>query len=264
MPELAEVAYACSKWNPGINKKIVGVIIQPDSRVYRKFDSKKFENFLLGKTLLASECHGKQMLFTFSEMIFLGIHLGMTGDLELKPKNYQKEKHDAIVIQQAKHCLVFRDPRQFGRLRIHSGKTHPNWWTNLSPSVIEKNFTAEILHTATVKHRKKLLKALLLDQRYFPGLGNWMVDEILWRAKLKPSRLSGTLTKLEIKKLFKQIKFVAKGAMNSVGIFGGDPPKNWLFHRRWKDGQLCPKTKTPLLRENIGGRTTCWAPTLQK
>ena len=89
-------------------QKIVGVIIQPDSRVYRKFDSKKFENFLLGKTLLASECHGKQMLFTFSEMIFLGIHLGMTGDLELKPKNYQKEKHDAIVIQQAKHCLVFR------------------------------------------------------------------------------------------------------------------------------------------------------------
>ena len=52
--------------------------------------------------------------------------------------------------------------------------------------------------------------------------------------------------------------------MNSVGIFGGDPPKNWLFHRRWKDGHLCPKTKTPLLRENIGGRTTCWAPTLQK
>ena len=43
MPELAEVAYACSKWNPGINKKIVGVIIQPDSRVYRKFDSKKYE-----------------------------------------------------------------------------------------------------------------------------------------------------------------------------------------------------------------------------
>jgi formamidopyrimidine-DNA glycosylase len=56
---------------------------------------------------------------------------------------------------------------------------------------------------------------------------------------------------------------VARGAMKSVGVHGGDPPKSWLFHSRWKDGLLCPKTNSPLIREPIGGRTTCWCPVLQ-
>ena len=42
-----------------------------------------------------------------------------------------------------------------------------------------------------------------------------------------------------------------------------DPPKTWLFRHRWKDGGLCPHTGVPLLREEIGGRTTCWSPARQ-
>ena len=35
MPELAEVAFACGKWNPGIGKFIKEVYANPSSRVYR-------------------------------------------------------------------------------------------------------------------------------------------------------------------------------------------------------------------------------------
>jgi formamidopyrimidine-DNA glycosylase len=80
---------------------------------------------------------------------------------------------------------------------------------------------------------------------------------------LNPGKLCEKITESEIKKLFNEILFVARGAMKSIGVKGGDPPKNWLFHKRWNNGNLCPKTKTALVRETIGGRTTCWAPAIQ-
>jgi formamidopyrimidine-DNA glycosylase len=54
-----------------------------------------------------------------------------------------------------------------------------------------------------------------------------------------------------------------RGAMKSVGTHGGDPPANWLFHQRWRDGGTCPKSGTSLMRAEIGGRTSCWSPVLQ-
>ena len=264
MPELAEVAYSCSLWNEGLGIQIDEVITNPTSRVYRNENRKEFIQNLQGQTLSSSFTHGKQMLFSFTRNCWMGIHLGMTGSLAIEEKEYEPQKHDALLFRQPSQILVFRDPRQFGRLRLHLGKNKPKWWNDLPTSMLDKNFHSEILSNALSRHARRPIKALLLDQRYFPGMGNWMADEVLWRAKLKPSNLSGGISKIDEGRLFKQILFVVNGAIKSVGKYGGDPPTGWLFHARWKDGLLCPKTKNPLIREQIGGRTTCWCPSLQK
>jgi formamidopyrimidine-DNA glycosylase len=162
MPELAEVAFACSKWDAGVGKKVFGVYTHPTSRVYRDERRDCFVECLQNSTLLSSYTHGKQMLFKFSGNIFIGIHLGMTGNLILGAKNYKQQKHDALVIIQSQNSLVFQDPRQFGRIRIHKGKNLPSWWRNLPPSIIEKKFNSEILESAIFRHRRKPIKALLL------------------------------------------------------------------------------------------------------
>jgi len=264
MPELAEVAYACSLWNIGINQRIKAVHLNPFSRVYRDTNPEDFQAPLLGKTLQQSKTHGKQMLFTFSGNNWLGLHLGMTGWLDVKEKDHLPRKHDALVLFQAKQSLVFRDPRQFGKLRIHQGKKPPAWWTERPVSMLSKEFLIDILSDALNRHPGRPLKALLLDQRYFPGMGNWMADEVLWRANLHPNCRSPILGAKEVKKLFQQILFVVRGAMKSVGKKGGDPPANWLFHQRWKNGGICPRSGAVLIREEIGGRTSCWSPALQK
>ena len=41
-------------------------------------------------------------------------------------------------------------------------------------------------------------------------------------------------------------------------------PKTWLFWHRWEAGGRDPRTRTPLARAEIGGRTTCWSPARQK
>ena len=137
MPELAEVAYACSLWNDGLGKKVKTVHLHPTSRVFRDEDRDQFRVNLTGKALKRSETHGKQMLFTFSGGYWLGLHLGMTGWLHSEEVDYSPQKHDALVLFQAKQALVFRDPRQFGRLRMHHGKHPPEWWSERPVSMLD-------------------------------------------------------------------------------------------------------------------------------
>ena len=263
MPELAEVAYACSLWNPGIGLQVEEVICHPKSRVYRELGREVLEKELGGAKLTSSATHGKQMLFGFSGGKWMGLHLGMTGWLSVEDREYEVQKHDALVLRQSKQVLVFRDPRQFGKLSLDQGKQEPDWWRDLPPSMSSEEFTLENLKEVLKRHSRQPIKALLLDQRYFPGMGNWMADEVLWRSGIHPAQKGGDIKPSKHKIIYKQIVFVAEGAMESVGKFGGDPPEEWLFHVRWKDGLLCPKTGEALVREKIGGRTTCWSPGMQ-
>ncbi len=264
MPELAEVAFASKQWQPALNHKITDVVVHPSSRVFRNYSRELFINQLRGETFTSAQTHGKQMLFRFSKNVWLGIHLGMTGSLMLKVTNYPIQNHDALLLKTINYLLVFKDPRQFGQLRIDQGANPPDWWSKRPVSMLDERFNINILQNALSRHKKRPLKALLLDQRYFPGMGNWMADEVLWRARMHPAELSGKIKNLDTKTLFKKIRFVTLGAMKSIGEHGGDPPRGWLFHSRWRNGEKCPKSQATLIREKIGGRTTCWSPSLQK
>jgi formamidopyrimidine-DNA glycosylase len=114
-----------------------------------------------------------------------------------------------------------------------------------------------------LRHGRQQLKAVLLMQDGFPGVGNWMADEILWRARLHPARRADKLASEETKKLFRELRFVCREALRTVGENFGDPPAHWLFHRRWRAGGDCPRDGRKLLRAEIGGRTTCWCGSCQ-
>ena len=135
MPELAEVEFARKVWNPGLGTIIQKVEAKVGSRVYRDLNPTTVKRNLRGATLESSETHGKKMLFRFSGDRWLGLHLGMTGGLFVENPDYLAGKHDALVLRQTKKSLVFRDPRQFGRILYHHGKEVPAWWSNLPPEV---------------------------------------------------------------------------------------------------------------------------------
>jgi len=113
---------------------------------------------------------------------------------------------------------------------------------------------------------------VLLMQERFPGIGNWMADEILWRAAIHPRRLAGTLTPAEIRALWRESRRVCRLALETIAGRGNDVPSalnvrirdSWLFNHRWEDGGRCPRTGARLVREQVGGRTTCWSPARQK
>ena len=45
--------------------------------------------------------------------------------------------------------------------------------------MLDDSFQVDFLINTILRHPRKPIKALLLDQRYFLGMGNWMADEVL-------------------------------------------------------------------------------------
>lgn len=267
MPELAEVEYFRKRWNPGLNEKISAACLHPAASVFRGCNGSLLEDRLTGATFLSSSSAAKQMLFQFSGDAWLGIHLGMTGELTVQSADFTPRKHDHLVLRQRDRSLVFSDHRMFGRVQFSIGPDAPEWWTSIAPAILSDAFTVEAVAAFLRRRARSPIKAVLLMQERFPGIGNWMADEILWRSAIHPKQPAGKLTPEQIKTLHQECRWVCRQALKIIGGENDtlpDPPKSWLFPHRWEDGGCCPKTGAKLLREEIGGRTTCWSPARQK
>ena len=272
MPELAEVEFYRRRWSAGHGAAILAVHLHPRARVYRDCDPLRLQQALTGTRLLGSAAAAKQILFRFSGENWLGIHLGMSGELRVEPAGYAAQTHDHLILRQARRSLVFTDPRMFGSVRFDHGPDPPPWWTALAPPVLAKEFTLSALTVFLRRRALAPLKAVLLMQQHFPGIGNWMADEILWRAGLHPARPAGSLSRAETRTLRRECRQVCRLALRRIAGHGGPLPltlnqripKSWLFLHRWEDGGRCPRTGALLQRATIGGRTTCWCPARQK
>ena len=109
----------------------------------------------------------------------------------VEPAGFRAGKHDHLVLQQAKRALVFRDARQFGRVRFHHGKEAPDWWGTAVPEIHSAQFIRTTMREFVRRHARAPIKAVLLLQSGFPGIGNWMADEILWRARHRSATQGG-------------------------------------------------------------------------
>ena len=158
----------------------------------------------------------------------------------------------------------FVDARLFGRVRFHRGKAFPDWWLASGPDLLSDQFDQTFLDAFLDRHARAPIKAVILMQSGFAGVGNWMADEILWRAKITPARLAGKLRARERESILEQTRFVAREAMRTLAKDFSDPPADWLIHQKWKPEGICPKHRTELERAIIGGRSTVWCLRCQK
>lgn len=264
MPELAEVDWFRKQWDACRGHEIIDLSLHPKNRVFRETDVSALRENLVGQQLLSSLRRGKRMLFKFSADNSLGIHLGMTGKIQVESADYRPTKHDHLVLFQRDRALVFSDYRQFGRVRFHHGSDEPGWWKSDVPEIDSPDFDQEFFDAFLDRHCKAAIKAALLMQNGFPGIGNWMADEILWRAKVLPSKRIRKLTAQDRHRLFRATNFVVRRSLETLGKDFSEPPRNWLIHQKWKRDGICPIHRTPLRHATVAGRTTAWCPKCQK
>lgn len=268
MPELAEVEFYRKRWSAGHGARVLAVRLHAGKKVFRACDTAALRRRLTGARLLDSAAAAKQMLFRFSGGSWLGLHLGMSGELRVEPPEYVASRHDHFILVQARRQLVFNDPRMFGGVRFHQGTAPPAWWTRIAPAILSPAFAVGVVADFCRRRARAPIKAVLLMQERFPGVGNWMADEILWRAAIHPRRAAGSLSPDEVRTLHHECRRVCRLARDTIAGRGRIPPpelneripKSWLFLHRWEDGGRCPRTGARLVREEIGGRTTCWSP----
>jgi formamidopyrimidine-DNA glycosylase len=265
MPELAEVEKSRRLWQVGQGAKVLEVTLRNQkSRVFRSISPRELASSLSGQLFFDSEARGKQMAFRFGKNgeFWLGLHLGMTGELRVEKPGYQFLKYDHLILRQLKRSLIFADQRQFGRVLFAHSETAPDWWSKLPPSILSARFKRDQVADFCRRRSGSSLKAVLLMQERFPGIGNWMADEILWRARLNPKLRAGSLTGSAITKLYRITRSVCTNAIKAM-TNDWELPKTWLFSHRWEDGGKCPRCHTGLVREIVAGRRTCWCPHCQ-
>jgi len=273
MPELAEVEFFRKRWHLAARgERVVAVLVHDQKKLMREIDVPALRRALVGARFEDSKTSAKQMLFRFTGPVWLGIHLGMSGELTVATPGHVPAKHDHLVLVTENHALVFTDPRMFGSVDFQVSAEPPEWWTRIAPALLSRDFTVAVVSTFLKRRARAPIKAVLLMQERFPGVGNWMADEILWRAAIHPRRAAGSLKPAEVRTLWRSCRMVCRQALAAIAGQGNHLPADlnvgipdsWLFHHRWAAGGICPRTKKPLAYATIGGRTTCWSPTRQK
>ena len=103
------------------------------------------------------------------------------------------------------------------------------------------------------------MKAVLLDQAAVAGLGNMLVDEVLWWAGIDPHRPAASLTADEVAALRVSIRRRLPIMLRRGGSHTGT-----LSPDGARAGGVCPRDGGELRRDVVGGRTTVWCPAHQR
>ena len=158
-----------------------------------------------------------------------------------------------------KMCLV--DFRKFGKVWIV--KEIDEVVGNLGVEPLGRKFTYKGFKKMLYR-RKGRLKPLLLNQQFIAGIGNYLADEILFRAELHPLRTADTLTNNDIKRLHLSIRHIIRKSINFGGTtfltFRGPEGKKGEFWKKLqvfrKTGEPCPHCKKPITRIIVAQRST--------
>ena len=272
MPELPEVETV----RRGLEKLILGKkILNIDIRYPKmiKTDLHEFQKEMPGQIIQSMGRRGKYLLFYLSDKVLIS-HLRMEGKYFYYPDHVPERKHAHVLIHfEDGGTLVYEDVRKFGTLELLAPELLDSYFISkkLGPEPTEQDFDLGSFKLA-LKKSKKPIKSYLLDQTLVAGLGNIYVDEVLWRAKVHPSRTSNSLTAQEVRKVHDEIIKVLGEAVEKGGstirtytnAFGEDGTMQ-EFHQVYdKTGQACSRCGAIIEKIQLGGRGTHFCPKCQR
>jgi len=193
MPELPEIETILRGLGPALVGHRIAAVTVHDHRL-RGGVAAGFAGRLTGRRIEALGRRGKYLLATLDDGWCWLMHLGMSGQLLLGAADGPARPHDHVhVILDDGRILVYHDPRRFGRMAVvDRAQLERETGAGIDPLV--DDLTAAALFQMT-RRRRTSIKALLMDQRRVAGLGNIYVNEILFRAGVRPRRRAGMLTR---------------------------------------------------------------------
>lgn len=260
MPELPELEILIN----GLNKRIKGKYIGRPTIINPRIISGD-PNLLENKRVEEVKRRGKWIIFSLDKL-YLAFHLRLNGYIFLldysKPDNY-----DAVVLPIDGEFIHFGDPRKLAQMKITYEVNSLIDELGIDP--LSEGFTLEYLSSA-LKKKKTNIKTFLMDQDIISGIGNTYADEILFSARINPTRSCQTLSKDEIESLYDSIRSTLEEALRLGGtsteeftnLISREKAFEPKVHRR--EGEPCEICDTPIVMIKIGGRGTYYCPKCQR
>lgn len=167
---------------------------------------------------------GKNIFLPLTNGLFFNFHLGMTGGW-----NLDNIKHCHFRVSASDRELFFRDVRKFGKMRVLSLEELQNkHFKNFDLLNDDYDLDKHLNYLKEKVSATKSICSTLMDQRFFPGVGNYIKSEALYAAKIHPEKKWGKLSS----KRRKELVFATQDIMQRSYISGGAELKDFKnpFH----------------------------------
>ena len=202
---------------------------------------------------------GKGMALLFGDCPYsLHFHFGMSGRLGLI-----ESKHARVSLEfQDGHFLHYIDPRKFGKVSVEH-------WSTPIASGLDVMKVSEV-YLSQLCRSKRRIRSVLTDQGRIAGIGNYLVNEILWKARINPFRPASTLSPAAIASILKNaretvVDSARAGGATLLDYFGlggeeGTYAKAFNVYRKTD----CPRCYGPVSRvRNSGEQNSFFCPACQ-
>jgi formamidopyrimidine-DNA glycosylase len=203
MPELPDVVVYLDRLAAKIGGKVLERVRIASVFVVRSFEPKMTE--LVGKRAVGFRRIGKRLVVEFEGDLFLVIHLMIAGRLLFREVGAPIPKKLGLAAFDFENgTVLFTEAGTKKRASLHlvKGEAALAPFSRGGVEPLSATF-AEVKEALTRENHT--LKRSLTDPRLFSGIGNAYSDEMLFRARLSPVKLTSRLTDPEIERLYEAI-----------------------------------------------------------
>lgn len=257
MPELPEVERAAR----ALRARIEGQVIDAVRLLHRALQRRTSQSVLRqlhGACVSRVERRGKHQLISLADGRVIHIHFRMNGDwiFDGAADALPRFARAALVFANGTR-VVLEDSRALSTLDVHAANAPVS--LDLGPEPQDPSLTADWLRD-TLARRRTAIKVALLDQRIIAGLGNIYASEALWRAKIDPRAISGTLSLKSLRRLLKAVRAVIERATGER-YTDREGARLDVYDR---EGQRCRRCGATVARIVQGGRSTYFCARCQR
>lgn len=300
MPELPEVEVVRAGLEPAVTgAKILAVSVFDDRALTRhRGDAGGFESILAGRVIRGAARRGKFLWLPLEppagkEPVDAVVgHLGMSGQLLLRPPGAPAQRHERIRLDIAhpihgEIAVVFADQRLFGSLAVDdlvptadgepggSGAVEaslPVQVSHIARDPLDPAFSADAFRRALAR-KDSAIKRVLLDQTVVSGVGNIYADESLWASRIHPETPSKTLSTRTVTRLVTEVRHVLEKALAEggtsfdaqyVNVNGQAGYFTHSLNAYGRTGQACPRCGRPIVRVSFANRSSHFCPRCQR
>jgi formamidopyrimidine-DNA glycosylase len=284
VPELPEVESLIRELSPSLVGRTIRGVEVHKPKLFNAAPGSTLED-LYGRRIERLWRRGKLSVWELSDGLSLVVHLKLAGQLVHLDKDGRELGHGGHPVpmwgtplpHKSSHVvfclddgsiLYLTDIRQFARLYLLPDTEVDTFLKHQKIGVepLTRRFTARAL-ADKLKRRGIPLKTAIMDQSVVGGIGNIYADESLWRAKLHPRRPASSLTEPEVNRLHRAIRAVLDYAVREGAAFvpHGKAMSDRAFpYCHGRAGSPCPRCRTIIQKEWVGGRGTHVCPNCQK
>lgn len=266
MLELPEANSLVKQINNTLNEKIVELVIaaaSPHKFAWYHGDPAEYPDRLRGNKITSATAFGGQVEIKLSRSILLfsdGVNLRYHQPGDEVPKKHQllltftdgSALSASVQMYGGLSCWI--DGEVFDNPYYLAAKNKPS---PLDDEIFDEAYFIQLMTDEEVM--KLSLKAALATQQRIPGLGNGVLQDILWNAKLSPRCKANTLSAAESHSLFVQMKrtlseMVRLGGRDTEKDLYGNPGGYPVIMSARSGGSPCPVCGTPIVKEAyLGG-----------